>query len=110
MRDQEANMKQAAASRAAMQNTYGQPQVACDEPLRSPAEKMMRAIDNMDDVSNGLNRLYSDLVGGDTHPCDPEAVRAMVSMSYVLQDGPQMLDARRNECMDTLHNLRELLL
>jgi hypothetical protein len=108
MRDHDAEQKQAA--QRSMQNTYAGQKVECDEPIRSPAEKMIRAIDNIDDVSNGLSRLYADLVGGDSSPCDPEAVRAQVSMQYVLQDGPSMLDARRNECMDTIHNLRELLL
>jgi hypothetical protein len=93
--------------------SYNDPTIAqCDEPRRPPAEQLDRAIDNMHDIVRALNTLRADIQGDDTaEKTSPGAeVRPTPVLGRLLNDGPIRLDTVRNECLDTIQNLRDILL
>jgi hypothetical protein len=94
-----------------MNNTYAE--TALDPPHQSPAAALNAAIENMHDVVNQLNRLRDELTGDDSPKVaggGTNEVRQAPCMKYVLAEGPISLATKREMCLDTIANLRDILL
>ena len=79
---------------------------------QAPAEQLLTAIDNLDDIKVMLSQLLKELRGELDEPTTgaDECMRPAPYMCLLLSDGAGMIEAKRSDCMRMISELRDILL